>query len=67
MPRGRPRKIVMAEDEELRGLDALQMTVAEVIQETLCGIPGCMPKFHLEDARVVVRKMKDLDLIKEKR
>lgn len=69
MPRGRPRKILSSvtnEEEELEGLESLQMTVAQIIQETVCGISGCDAKWHLEDAKVVVQKMKLLDLIRER-
>lgn len=62
---GRPKKVVSEIDSDLRGLEALEMTVAEVIQETICSIPGCQPKFHLEDAKIILHKMQKLKLIKE--
>lgn len=67
MPRGvyeRKRSEVKVE-EELSSYEQLVWTVAEVIQSTLCSIQGCQPKFHLEDANIIVRKMIRLGLVKE--
>jgi hypothetical protein len=63
MPRGRKPAEPVA--EELKGRDALLETIAQVVQETVCAIPGCSYKWHLDDARAIVLKMVRLDLLKE--
>jgi hypothetical protein len=63
MPRGRKPAEPVA--EELKGRDALLETIAQIVQETVCSIPGCSYKWHLDDARAIVLKMVRLDLLKE--
>ena len=65
MPRGRPRKIVLMEEEpELVGHKAAQYTIAEVLVP-YCGITGCIPKHHMEDAGIILQKLIRLDLLKD--
>jgi hypothetical protein len=63
MPRGRKPAEPVA--EELKGRDALLETIAQIVQETVCSIPVCSYKLHLDDARAIVLKMVRLDLLKE--
>jgi hypothetical protein len=50
MPRGRPRKVPVVEEP---APSTVQQIIAKVISEE-CGIPGCMPKFHLTEAARVI-------------
>lgn len=61
---GRPKKVIAEADPDLKGLDAVQYSVAQILQER-CGINGCSPKFHLDEAGIIVKKMKQFDLIKD--
>lgn len=61
---GRPRKLVVEPDADLKGLDAVQYTIAEIIQER-CGINGCTPKFHMEEAGIILKKIVKQNLLKD--
>lgn len=63
MPRGRPRKVIVEPDEELKGLEAVELVIAQVLQER-CGINGCLPKLHLDEARIILKKLVQYDLVK---
>jgi hypothetical protein len=49
MPRGRPRKIIVEHVES----DSLQWDVAKILSGW-CNVPGCGPKFHLENASTII-------------
>jgi hypothetical protein len=54
MPRGRPRKVPLVEEPE-------PTTVQQIIAKEIsnhCQIPGCIGKFHLEDASSVIDSLK---------
>ena len=53
MPRGRPRKVVV----EPIASDSIEMEVAAVLAK-VCGIPGCSPRLHLEEAKQITIIMK---------
>jgi hypothetical protein len=59
MPRGvynrKPNVNKVADD--LSSHEVIAWEIAEIMQETMCAIKGCQPKFHLEDANRIVRKM----------
>ena len=48
-PRGRPRKVVV----EIPQNGSLEFEVSNMLSH-FCGIPGCGPKFHLDDASRVI-------------
>ncbi len=62
---GRPRKVVVEPDAELKGWEAVEYTIAQVLQER-CGINGCLPKFHLEEAQIILKKLMRYDLLKDR-
>lgn len=64
MPRGRPAKIIV-DNSDLNEYEEATLTIAVVLQER-CGITGCMPKFHLDEASIILRKLIRLDIIKER-
>lgn len=39
--------------------------ISEAVHGTTCAIPGCRPKFHLDEAREIVAKLKQYDLLKD--
>jgi hypothetical protein len=53
MPRGRPRKVVV----EPLAPDSIELEVASVLSK-VCGIPGCAPRLHLEEAKQITIIMK---------
>ena len=56
MPRGRPRKIPLepiTEDTK----DTLAWGIAEQLS-VYCGVRGCIPKIHLDDANKIVEKLR---------
>lgn len=62
MPRGRPRKV--GDNPQL--YTDVHEIVAEYLSR-LCGVPGCVPRNHVEDARImliVLEKDHQLKLIK---
>ena len=61
---GRPRKVIKEADPDLKGLEAVQESIAQILQER-CGIKGCLPKLHMEEAEIILKKMKQYDLIKD--
>lgn len=61
--RGRPPKYPV-EEEVLEGSEAAIFTIAGVLEEN-CNIPGCRPKFHIENARVIYMKLLRLNLLKD--
>lgn len=63
MPRGRPRKVIEEPDATLKGLEAVEQGIAEILQER-CGIKGCLPKLHLDEARIILKKLVQYDLVK---
>ena len=52
-PRGRPRKIVVEPVQS----GSLEFEVSNLLSH-FCGIPGCGPKLHLEDASKVIELVK---------
>lgn len=64
MTLGRPRKVQAEPDEALAGHEAVQYTIAEILQ-TRCGIPGCVPKHHIEEAGIILRRIIKLGLLKD--
>jgi hypothetical protein len=52
MPRGRPRKVVV----EPVPSDSLQWEVAQELVRH-CGVPGCSPRLHLEEASHIIEIM----------
>jgi hypothetical protein len=52
MPRGRPRKVVEPPPSDLEEKVAQYLTAH-------CGVPGCNIKFHVEDAREIIRLITD--------
>lgn len=61
MPRGRPKKDV--EQEEIE-----ESNISEVIANELqrwCSIPGCRPKFHLEESQKIVQILKSNNFLRE--
>jgi hypothetical protein len=66
MPRGvyDRKKLVPEPTDELKGREAAAMEIAEVLQSR-CGIPGCVAKFHLEEAQILLRKFINLGIIKD--
>lgn len=55
----RVKKLEIEEEEK----DAFDI-IAEGLHAN-CGITGCRPKFHYDDARVIVIKLRDAGLLKE--
>jgi len=55
MPRGRPRKYPVVEEEQPK---TIQWLIAEVAHE-YCGIPGCTTKLHLQEASQIMDTLKD--------
>ena len=53
MPRGRPRKVVV----EPLAPESVEWEVAAVLAR-MCGIPGCGPRLHLEEAKQITIIMK---------
>ena len=62
---GRPKKVVVEPDAELEGWESVEYTIAQVLQER-CGINGCLPKIHLDEARIILKKLIRYDLLKER-
>lgn len=54
MPRGRPRKVPVVEEP---APSTIQQIIAREIANN-CQIPGCVGKFHLEDASNVIESLK---------
>ena len=63
MPRGRPPRVV-EDTSDLTNYEKAEAGIASVLHGT-CPIQGCQPKWHLEDARAILRKLMQLNLIKE--
>lgn len=63
-PRGRPRKkpideVVFVEEKKLNKPE-------EIISDYLarhCDIPGCLPKWHLDDANMLINLLRQHDYI----
>lgn len=64
MPRGRPIKVI-TDNSDLNGHEEAELTIAQVLQER-CGIPGCVAKHHIEEARIILRRLIRLDIVKER-
>jgi hypothetical protein len=57
-----PRLKQSENTEEKESQDAYDI-ISEGIQR-FCEIPGCRPKFHLEEARLIVEKLRNAGLLK---
>jgi hypothetical protein len=55
MPRGRPRKVVIVQTEEVR---TIQGIMADVMHR-YCSIPGCRVSLHFEEASEVIDTLKE--------
>lgn len=53
MPRGRPRKVPVEPIDP----DTLQWGVAKILSRN-CGVPGCSPRNHLEEASEIIEVIK---------
>lgn len=61
---GRPKKVEEHATGAKSPYEEAEYEVAVVLQER-CGIRGCIPKVHLEEARYLIRKFISLGIIKD--
>jgi hypothetical protein len=57
--RGRPKKVVapaetVAAKETKKPIDDLTLEIAEYLVKNVCSTPGCVSKFHIEDANAIL-------------
>ena len=56
-------RLKRSEIDEPEQKDAFDI-IAEGIQKG-CDIPGCRPKFHMDEARYIVEKLREAKLLRE--
>ena len=61
---GRPAKVVV-DNSDLDAYEEAELTIAQILQER-CGTKGCLPKWHVEEAQIILRKLIILNIIIEK-
>jgi len=63
MPRGRPPRVI-EDTSDLTKYQKAEEAIAGVLHGT-CPIQGCQPKWHMDEARAILRKLIRLNIIKE--
>lgn len=62
---GRPRKVVVEADPALKGWEKAEETISEILQER-CGITGCRARYHVDEAKVILKVLLNEGLLKER-